>query len=73
MKKQVVIAELTKDQLKWVVGGVGAGAIPGAGISGWGLRSGPSFGNGLVSAGFSPPGALNPNSAVQVTVPGQKA
>ena len=71
MKK--LAAELTDEQLKKVVGGVGAGPTPGAGINGWGAPGTPSAGGGLINAGFSPPGAANPNSAVQVTVPGSKS
>ena len=71
MKK--LAAELTDEQLKKVVGGVGSGTPPGAGINGWGAPGTPSAGGGLLNAGFTAPGAINLNAAVTVTVPGTKS
>ena len=68
-----LITELTDEQSEKVVGGVGSGPVPGAGIAGWGAPGTPSAGHGLLSAGFSAPGASNPQSAVTVTVPGTKS
>jgi len=71
-EKTALWNDLTDEQSEKLVGGVGRGDIgPGAGINGWGV--GPSAGHGLISAGFTAPGVLNPNSAVRVTNPGPKA
>ena len=64
------VTELTDDQSEKVVGGVGSGPVPGAGIAGWGAPGTPSAGHGLLSAGFSAPGEQMTVGAVTVTVPG---
>ena len=73
MKKKELFRDLSDEQAEKVVGGVGAGARPGAGINGW--FGGPSAGtNGLINAGFSPGTAITKTlpSGVMVTVPGPK-
>ena len=71
MKKQKLFTALTDEQSEKVVGGVGRGPAPGAGVNGWGADETPSAGHGLFGAGFL--GFVpNPNSAVEVFVPGEK-
>jgi len=67
--------DLTDEQSEKLVGGVGAGTNPGAGAFGWGAGGQPSDGHGLISAGFTAPGANQPtgDSGVNVTVPGDKS
>ncbi len=67
--------ELSDQQCEMVVGGVGAGDVPGAGVNGWGCGSCPSAGGGLINTGFTPPGEqISPgNSGLTVTVPGAKS
>jgi len=73
MKKEQLFTELSDEQAEKVVGGVGVGATPGAGINGWGA-GGPAAGHGLINAGFSAPGdQMSPGvSGLDVTVPGPK-
>ena len=56
MKKKQLLTELTDEQCEKVVGGVGVGPKPGAGINGWFGGSPPGNDTGLAgSAGFMPP------------------
>ena len=61
--------ELSDQQCEMVVGGVGAGPFPGAGINGWGCGSCPSAGHGLFSAGFVPGSLEAGNSGQTITHP----
>ena len=73
MNKKQLWIDLSDEQAEKVVGGVGAGPGPGAGINGW--FGGPSAGtNGLINAGFNAPGVktLRGNSGIAVTSPGPK-
>ncbi len=73
MKNEQLFMDLTDEQCEKVVGGVGAGPGPGAGVNGW--FGGPSPGtNGLINAGFDAPGekTVRGNSGVAVTSPGEK-
>lgn len=75
MKKQQLWIDLSDEQAEKVVGGVGVGDVPGAGINGWFGGTPPGNGAGLAgSAGFSPPGEqMSPGeSGLTVTVPGSK-
>ena len=65
MKKELWV-ELSDEQSEKVVGGVGSGSFPGAGVNGW---SGNGHGGGLFHAGFSP-GTQN---TAGVWVPGDKS
>ena len=73
-EKKDLWVELSDEQSEKVVGGVGSGNPPGAGINGW--FGGPSAGtNGLINAGFSAPGSAGSpgQSGITVTVPGDKS
>ena len=56
MKNKQLWSDLSNDECRNVVGGVGIGDTPGesAGVNGWGAPPNPSAGHGLFSAGFIP-------------------
>ncbi len=62
--------DLTDEQSEKLVGGVGSGDVPGAGIAGW---NGDGT-HGLAGAGFAPPGVQMTVGAndLTVTTPGPK-
>ena len=73
MMKSKLITQLSDEQLKKVVGGVGIGATPGtsAGFNGWGAGGSPSAGHGLFSAGFMPDDFVAGRSGNKIIVPGR--
>ena len=73
--KNELFTDLNDDLAEKVIGGLGRGSSPpsSAGFFGWGNPNPNQSGHdtGLFRAGFEP-GASNPNSAVDVQVPGSK-
>ena len=52
MKNEKLFVDLSDEQAEKVVGGVGFGPGPGAGVNGWGIEGSPAEGGGLCSTGM---------------------
>ena len=76
MTNEKLFVDLSDDQAEKVVGGVGVGVGGGStGFFGWGTSPNQSAGpNGLINAGFKPPGVTKTvgHNDITVSSPGPK-
>ena len=69
MKNEKLFVDLSDEQSEKVVGGVGVGDAPGAGIAGWFGNGNAADGDqGLVGAGFTAPGVQHTPGSTSLTV-----